>query len=472
MRTSKLFSILEHFDKYEQNRCRKYLQSPYFNRDETLVCLFDLLTEDINNGSNGKGLLEKEEIWKRLNPGKSYDDVRFRKYYSDLLKLIEGFLAQGVYEGNPMNQIIFLIKAIGAKKMEKLYNSAMRTARRLSDEQSNRSSVYFYTQYEIEKNYYELAHFDFKRTDRSNIEEIIENLDNFYLAEKLRFLCSALSRQSIASHDYNLKFIDEILSYISKNGFEDIPPIAIYYQIYMTQTQPEEEHYFKLKELLEKYSLQFPPKEGYIIYSYALNYCIRKINQGNEQFLLEYFHLYESGIKNEIIFANGGLSPWDFKNIVILALRLGKYDWTKSFIEEYSAKLPENFRDNAVTFNLARLHWYQKQHDHVIELLREVEYEDVTYNLESKAMLLATYYETDEIEPLYSLLESFRTFLNRHKNIPIQRRKYYKNLIKYTKKLTKILPGDEKSLEKLKKEIEETREFSDRWLNEKIAELE
>ena len=38
-------------------------------------------------------------------------------------------------------------------------------------------------------------------------------------------------------------------------------------------------------------------------------------------------------------------------------------------------------------------------------------------------MLMAIYYEEDELEPLYSLFESFRVYLNRHKNSPESRRK-------------------------------------------------
>ena len=78
-----------------------------------------------------------------------------------------------------------------------------------------------------------------------------------------------------------------------------------------------------------------------------------------------------------------------------------------------------------------------------------------------------------KLEPLYSLFESFRVYLNRHKNIPEQRRVGYKNLIKFTKKLTKILPGDQKSIDRLKEEIGISKPIASiRWLTEKIAELE
>ena len=109
----------------------------------------------------------------------------------------------------------------------------------------------------------------------------------------------------------------------------------------------------------------------------------------------------------------------------------------------------------------------------MILLLNQVEYEDLSYNLDSKSMLLATYYETDEIEPLYHLFESFRVYLNRNKKIPQNRKKRYLNLIKFTKKLTKVMPGDKKAMEKLKTEIAETQGIINlKWLKEKIAELE
>ena len=122
---------------------------------------------------------------------------------------------------------------------------------------------------------------------------------------------------------------------------------------------------------------------------------------------------------------------------------------------------------------MAQLYFYQKKHEKVIAQLQEVEYEDVSYNLGSKAMLLATYYETNEMDALYFLFESFRAYLNRHKDIPPQRRENYGNLIKFTKRLTKIMPGDQKAIDKLKTEVSSTKNIaSASWLRNKIAELE
>ena len=290
---NKTYTILQSFDKYEVNRLRKFLQSPYFNMNEAIVVLFEIFIKDILGRS--KKELTKESIWSKIYGQKKYDDVRFRKLNSELLKLVEKFLAQQVYEDNPIRQATHLINAVGDKKLVKLYNSTMKSAKRLSDNQNYRPASFYFYQFEIERNYYELIDFDTKRKDKSNIESIAKNLDYFYLAEKLRIYCSSLSRQRDTSYDYEIPLIDDIILSIEKNKLFDIPPIAMYYQIHLTYTQFEDEkHYFKLKKLINEHIDLFPLQEANRIYTYATNYCVRKINRGNQIFLQEYFELYQS----------------------------------------------------------------------------------------------------------------------------------------------------------------------------------
>lgn len=479
MFNSKLYAILLHFDKYDQNRCRKYLQSPYFNRSEALVQLFDILVKHINTSRKREGgkvkALIKEKIWRQLMGTKRYDDVRYRKFNSDLLKLVEGFLAQQVYETSPLEKAAALMEAVAKRKIPKLTQTAIRSARRLSKQYDYRSADYYYEQYNIENKYYALA-FENQRSDRSNLEDISENLDVFYIAEKLRILCAAITQTGLTTHQYDLSFIDEITQYLANRDYSSYPPVALYYQIYLMRTKTEEEeHYYKLKALLEEHSLSFPAKEAKDeLYMAAQNYCIIRINRGNAKFNQELFALYNDLIDKGIIFAEDGLHPWYFKNIVFIALRCEEYDWAEHFIKDHQDKLPEVIRENSVTYSLAQVYFYQKKYPLVIQQLSTIEYEDVTYNLNSKTMLLATYYEMDEIEPLYSLMESFRAYLNRHKHdIPTGKRQRYQNLIRFTRKISRVLPGNQKELDKIKKEMQQTSGIvSAKWLREKIAELE
>lgn len=472
MTDSKIYNVLTHFDKVEQNRLRKYIRSPYFNVNETLMGFYDLLSEHIQ--ANGKaGQLTKEQIWAFLYKNEVFNDVRFRKLSSDLLKLVEGFLMQEKFENDNLQKVSYLLEAVGEKKLDKLYNSTTKNSRDLLNNQNLKPSGFYYHQYLIEKNYYKLSEIELKRSEKSNAEDIINNLDRFFLAEKLKWYCGILSRKNLISHEYQLLFIDEIIAHLEKYQYFDIPPIQIYYQIYLIQTKPEEEnHYFDLKKLINQYWRQFGIAEAEEIYFNLLNYCIKKLNQGNQFYLREFIDVYKEILQKNIL-PNDELNPWNFKNAIQIALRLGEYEWVEKFISNYSMKLPTEFRENAVSYNLAQVYFYKKEYNKVISTLQFIEYEDVTYNLGSKSMLIAIYYEKDEFEALNSLLESFKTYLNRHKDLAEQRKTLYMNLIKFVRKLTKIMPGDKKAVDNLREEIKEAKGIaSEKWLLEKLAELE
>lgn len=478
MTDSKIYNVLTHFDKVEQNRLRKYIRSPYFNVNETLMIFYETLADHIN--ANGKtGELSKEQIWIKLYENEAFNDVRFRKLSSDLLKLVEGFLAQQIYDKNDLQQTSFLLEAIGKRKMEKLANGSVRTARLISDQQNEKSADFYFYQYLIEKNYHQMSEGELKRSDKSNVEAIINNLDKFYLSEKLRLYYDVLSRKNWISHEYQLLFIDEIINHVKNNDYTSTPSVSIYYQILLTKTHPDDEtHFYKLIELLDKYRSQFPLTEQYQLYSAALNYCVMKMNQGKQKFVREYHELFKFTLSHDIIFyatGSGELAPWYFKNGVLLALRLGEYDWSETFIKDYQHKLSMEYRGNVVSYSLALVYFYQKKYDKVVSLLQSVEYEDLAYNLSSKSMLMAIYYETDEDEALLSLMESFKTFLHRHKEIASEKRIHYLNMMKYIKKFRKIMPGDKTEIENTKKEIEQDRKIgiaSEKWILEKLAELE
>lgn len=475
MENSKLYSTLKTFDKYEQNKIRKFLKSPYFNKNEALIALFELFCTHFN--SNGQKDLLKTRLWEKIYPNQPYDDVLFRKNCSDLLKLIENYLVQQSLEQDPVQRKILLLDALKHRKIPTLYNSTVRSARKLADASPYRSYRYYHQQYKIEKAYFELFEVEKDRTAKYNVEEILNNLDWFYISEKLRFASISYTQQRFISHDYNILLLEDILRTVQSQNLLTIPTIAVYYTILQTQREPDNtDHYYHLKALISEDIEKFPKSEAEFIYQSAMNYCIFRINKGSTEFLEEYFNLSVILLENGMLFSNNNeLSPWHFRNIVVAALRVGKYKWTEDFIRDYSRYLPESMRDNAVSFNTAQLYFSQKKWDKVIELLREVEYEDFTYNLNSKTMLLSTYYEMDEIEPLFSLLDSFRTYLNRHKDIPAARRTPYLNLIRFTKKLARIMPGDKEAVAKLRKELEQMPTGSvanTNWLKEKLTELE
>jgi len=471
---TKLAGILKSLDKKDRLAAKKFLASPYFNTNEDLGVLFIEINKLIDKNKS----LSKLILWKKLIKNKAYSDVRFRKFCSDLSKLMEQFLSQKAFDKHPIQHKIFSLKSLNENKQKatKLATSTIKEANDMMKNYPYRDTSYYLNQYQLQKQFYDFYDYDTNRDEKSNLEEISKNLDYFYFGEKLKLIVNVMTRRKHKAYVYNLNLKDEILSLTENNSssLSNSPQVKVYFQIQKIFSEPEnEEHYFKFKKIIEENAFFFPREVAIEeLYGAAQNYCVRKINAGNQKFLNELFDLFKMLIDQGLIISEDKISPWYFRNIVFTGLRLGKYKWVESFIHQHKNYLPKDLKENAVTYNLAQLYFYQKKYREVIGQLQFVEYDDLSYNLNSKAMLLATYYELDEIDLLDSHLDTFNSFLKRRKDFPPERSLPYRNLIKFTKKLSRLLPNDTKALEKMKEEIAEIGNVANaNWLLEKIGEL-
>jgi hypothetical protein len=466
--TNKVFQVLLCLDEATRKGLSKYLRSPYFVQSKTLFALCEALSKEIEQGHTD---FDRKKIWGKLFPGAMYDDVNFRKHCSDLLKHTHDFMA---FESLKLNMPLKSVEAlnfIADKKIEVLYKNALQQARENVAGLPYRTAEHFLLNLLVEQQYFSLMEFDMKAEVRTNLEDISNNLDMYYWIEKLKICCSVLSHQKTSNQRYQIHFVQEIKKFVEEQPLEVLPELAIYYYSFMTLYEQENiQHYAKLKHLLEGHMLKMPQKEAIELIDSTLNYCASQINKGNRDFLQEYFDLFEDAMKKGIFLQDGTLATLRFNNILASALGLGKYDWAEAFIERYKHFLPPDSRENTYTFNLARVYRFQKKHQKVIELLQNVEYEDIHYNLISRMMLLITYFELQEFETLLSFTESFKIFLTRHKNIPPQRRQGYLNLIKYTRRLMRLNQHDKAAVAKLHNEVSlgKANIINHEWLLEKL----
>jgi len=325
MREGKLYQAIIQLKGHDLNRLQRFLQSPYFNRNESIIKLFDWIKEDLK--LEPKPSFAKETIWTLcFGPDEAFNDGRFRKLQSDLLKLVDEFFAQELFESNPIHKAKYLLETISAKGLDKLQPSALKTAQRLVEEQSLKPASFYYYNYELEQSIYDLNRYQLERNTKSNIESIALNLDRFYLAEKLRYYCTVLNHQHLAALNYKILFIDEIIEHVEKHDYSDVPPIVLYYQVLLTYKYPENKaHYVQLKLLIEKHIHLFPESEAKEIIDAALNYGIKRMNAGEEEYVREAFNLYNKSLESGLLLVRGQITPWSFKNVITIALRLKEF---------------------------------------------------------------------------------------------------------------------------------------------------
>ncbi len=471
MKNSKLIGLLESFSAEELQELDKFLMSPYFNRNPLYSKLLLVFIKNKEAISESKDM--KELFFSAAFPKQKYDDLKLRHAFSDFLELIETFLAIRDLQSDEDGKKLKVLRYYETKGLGKHFAATQRKVfpSDVVQHPTNENALLFAYQANSVLNDFTIR--ENIRQGKHNLRETMYSIDRFYLFTKLRLLCEIINYRNIIAIDFDLPFFDEIIPLLEKSPYSEVPAIGIYRDILLTLTDGNEEHYYSLKAHLEQYSHLFTKDESKGMHFYALNYCVKKINAGQTNYIGEIFEFYKRMLDNELLIEDGYLMHSQYKNIVVAALRHGEHAWTLDFIERYKSKIEEKHRSNAYTYNLAKYYFYIKDYERVIRLLNKVEYEDIFYNLDSKTLLLKTYFECREVKSLFSLLDSFKTYLNRNKLISATHKEVYTNLLYFTKKLMDINPGQKQKIEKYKAELKSTDAIADvNWLEEKLVELE
>ena len=481
MQNSKFTDLLKTLTPIELRWFVEYVHSPIFNKHERLIKLIDVFYQQAPSYIAKE--LDRKNLFSFLFPREKYKEQKISDLISYLVKLLEEFVAYLRYKKQPILQKQYLLTELRERALNKSFQSVYRALNSMIEASEHRDEGYYHQRFLLET---ESDLFFMKKEVRSGddtLQKKVDNLDFFYLSVKLKNFCEMINRKNIISTEYNLRMMDDILNYLENNilEFEAVPAITIYYKILLTLTDSGDEiHYTQLKEILAENALQFSMEEARQMYDYAQNYCIKKINRGNTSYSVELFNLYKLLLENKIIFEGKYLSQWDYKNIVSTGLRLEEFKWTEKFIEDYKEKIFPEFRNNAYVYNRASYFYSTENYGNALKLLQKVEFTDLFYHLGSKSMLLKMYYELDEDEPFYSLVDTFNMYLKRNKLISHYQYEVHFNLIKFSKKtfnLKRRIAQHKKSvgkkeIENLKVKINATQNITNlQWLKEKVGEL-
>lgn len=471
MHNSKLVHIIRTLNKPELNQLGDMILSPFFNKNESVSKLFSAIYKTYPKFK--PELLDRQVLYSNVFGQKKFSEQKLRYMMSDLTKIAEKYLIYKELETKPILENHFLLTAFKSRNITRHSPSVLDQSNKLMKKYPFKDQLYYYEQYMIESDHYEYIASKRNVAVKENLNNIILSLDYYYVINKLKFSSELINHTNVYAGGYEHLLLDEILNYLKKNEPEDVPAIAIYHCILLTLTDTEnEQHYFNLKSLLFENIKNFPLEELNDMFIFARNYCAKKINSGETQFLSEIFDLYKTLISNKIIFINNYLSQWDYKNIVSVGLRLGKFEWIHEFIYNYKLSILPDDRENSFTYNLAMYHYYLNEYERTLELLRDVEFTDVYYHLDCKSLLMKTYYELEEFDALHSLMDAFYVYLRRNKLISEYQRTSYSNLLKVVKKLIRIRYRDYKKVEDLENSLEGLSPIANMsWVKAKIKSL-
>ena len=168
MKEKKILFALKGLSVYELNSFSKFIHSPYFNVNRNISDYYDLLERHIKEGTVDD--LSNETCWRIVFNNEPYHNQRFLKLNSDLLCLLEDFIAQQEYEGMTSLRACHRLAGAGKRNMTKLYNGILGDIGRLNKYEINQSSEFYLNKYMIEKNIFSLKTENEKKNEKFEID--------------------------------------------------------------------------------------------------------------------------------------------------------------------------------------------------------------------------------------------------------------------------------------------------------------
>ncbi len=443
MFNSKLVKVLKSLSKDEKRQFLSWIKADFVNTNENIKLFSNII---VGIASNFEGLiveekLKKQALFSSVFPKLTYNNSKMNNLISDTYLLLCDFLAYQNFKNSRQFSKLCLMDELQKKELNEIVEQEAKKFEVEQAKLSIRNATYFFDEYLYYKQLDTLFLSKPNRKADPNLQLKNDQLDLFYFATKLKIACDMTSRNAVIQANYQAPFLEELLTYYHQNisFFNNIPSVTIYYNVLqMIQNQDDTIYYNQLKIQLADNLEKFPNEELRTLYDYLRNYCIRKLNSGETKYYQEILDLYQFLLENKIIFKNGYLSEWDYKNIITVGLRMQSYEWTENFIKTYRNNLPKSVQENAFVYNLASFYYETHEYKKSLQLLYEVKFTDTSYHLGAKIIQLKSFYELEETEPFYALTDAFQIYVKRNRQLSDYRKTAYLNLIKITKKIYKL----------------------------------
>lgn len=475
MQQSRLIKYILDLPPKQRERFQLFVQSPYFNQHEPTIKLLEIV---LCSFKNPKISLEKEQVFSRLFPRKTYDEQQLHNVMSYLKKLYHRFLAIEKIESQPIEEQLLTLEAANENNQFDLLKNRSKQLEKTLKKEKYKNSQYHFISYKLHNlmGYYEVGFVDRSKSERFQL--MLDHLDSYYIAEKLRQSYYLTGNMMLMNTKYEFRFLNELLAYIEKNWdfFSKNLTIALYYSgLNLLRDQNNPEHYLRLKKILADDVEALSPSERNDLYEFAQNYCVTQINLGQSSYKRELFQIYKHGLNTGNSLRNGILNEFLYKNITTIGCNLKEFDWTEKFIHGFKDRLIEEVRENAYNYNLANLYYNRKSYNEALSSLLLVNFSDVNYHLGTTFLLLRTYYALRDTEALLSLIETSRIYVMRNKKMTTIQKRGYSNFLRFARKLvllkhhsgTYSKKGLKEKLDHLAEKIQNTENVINRfWLLE------
>ncbi len=481
-----LIRLLSSFSPKEINQFDKFIRSPFFNNQSTLIRLYSELKKYYPSFEHSD--FTKEKLFEAVNPGLDFDDTKFRKYYSNLCKLAEEYLNFIENDSNPERKRHNLLEQFDKRNLNEFYDRMISESEFNGSKKNLISNEFFLNNHLLEES--KLIHFV-----RNNLLHLIppelKSSHNYVILHLL--MITAVYRNILLVNKKSFKnseifvYLDEFQKYFDFENFyekfesqdEELKTFVelCRYDILLSQDSFNKANLEKMKTLVLKLSDSLNDNLFYTFVSHLNIYYLINIEKGDTEYDYELFENYKFMIDKGIYESDNVkfINYSEYRTILAIALKIKKFDWARDFIKEYGNGFQSAHREDYMNYSYAFLNYEMKNYEESLKYSSLISLDQMLLKLDVNILNAMIYYELNYYDSALSTADSFKRFLKENDVLSLEVKNSHLNFINSYKAIVKFRESNSGifELRKLKEEIEN---FSivrrKKWLLEKIDELE
>lgn len=479
MKNSRAILILKTFSGAEIKEFEKFLNSPFSGCKKFVVNFYKVLKK-YHPEFRDKDI-EKEKLFKKLYPGKKFNDPLLRRMTSDLIKYSEEYLRYKNFKGNSLYYNAALLNELRMRKLENIFINKFDNIMKHSEKQKTISPMNLLENFILNSEMHQ------SRTiiRDSKMYESFEKSTDAAFALFISALYSYINHVSsfsneykpksqlanLFSHNFNLRsFLKSIEK--NKSNYKDYITMICLCHIIM-EDRNDIDNYNRLKILIEKKSGIFNEFDLSNCLIIMTRFCTYQNLHHDNLFSVEQLRLYNVYLDKKYFLLNSNYLQLTFcRNLVSICKNLGRMESIKDFIKNYSEYFDNEYKEDFINYCNALLLFYDGKYEQSLEHAMKVNIDKPVFKKDLKIIKMKIYFELGYYESLYSELDSFRHFLTNAKTVKKEILMRGKNFARFLSKLSQLKESKNKSdFHVLKKQIEEETSVNEKsWFIQKLSE--
>lgn len=478
---SPVIRILKSFSKQDIKEFGLFVQSPYFNTNQSVIKLFEQIKKfhpEFEENMPDKILLFEKTFGKI-----KYDDNFLRVTVFRLLELTKEYLIHRNLNRNRFKKDTILIDELNYCELYDLMLKSISELEKRADKLKVKDDEIYYVKYRLEYFKNEIKAKNTKMVtykDTLNEDLMLEqrNLNLYFFISSLKFFQYFLNQKDFVVNAKGCPdFINNILEFLELNkDYLNIPAIKSNYLLIQLMISKADKYFYELKRMLIEDKDELSYLEKFNIISVLRNYAHRKLNEGSAEFTDSIIEVTKFSIDNDILSNTESgrfISETRFMNLIWTANLSKETGWLEEFIKKFTNRIEPDKRQYVLAYCNAVIEFKKRNFQSSIEKLgKSGPIKNVYYKAAIKQLTLMNYYELKWFFPAAELLDAYRHFVKTDKLLPETYIQRCNSFINYFNRLLKINDNPQQNVFEISELIDELKSTSQTWLLKKALELD